>query len=349
MGSPDFAVPALEALHASEHEIVAVVSGPDKKRGRGGALSPTPVKAAALRLGLPTLGIGHSEFGIGHFALGNESAASDANSRRKAIWQPLFQAFGSEGRNASPNPQYEMPNAQCPMINAPSPDLFVVVAFKILPAEVLAIPRLGAVNIHASLLPKYRGAAPIHHAVMAGETETGCTIFKLDAGVDTGGILMQERASIGPDETSGEVYERLSKLGAQMIVPAVDLLESGSYELQKQDDMLATKAPKLRPEHQWIDLGLDSLRVHNHIRGMSPFPGAWLYLDGQRFRIYRTRNAASLDVPQGKIVQMREGVFLGCAQGAVELVEVQIEGRKATDAASFFAGYRGECEVKAPG
>lgn len=248
-----------------------------------------------------------------------------------------------------PNAKSPMVNAQSPMPNAPSPDLFVVVAFKILPPEVLAIPRLGAVNIHASLLPKYRGAAPIHHAVMAGETETGCTIFKLDAGVDTGGILSQESTPIGPDETTGEVYARLSMLGAQMLVPAVDLLASGNYKLHKQDDAQATKAPKLRPEDQWIDLGRNSLQAHNHIRGMNPFPGAWLYLDGQRFRIHRTKDAPGIQAKEGEIVRIDGGVFLGCRQGSVELVEVQLEGRRATDGASFFAGYRGACEVTMPG
>lgn len=298
MGSPEFAVPALEALHNSHHEIVAVVSGADKRRGRGNELMPTPVKAKAMELGLPVIEwemVKHRASDIGHRALG-----------------------------------------------IPECDLFVVVAFKILPDWLLAWPRRGSVNIHASLLPKYRGAAPIHRAVMDGVQQTGNTIFFLDRGIDTGGIIMQESIDVGPDETTGEVYERLRMLGAGMIVRAADLIEHGEAVPVPQDHSEATPAPKLFEHDRVIDFGSDSLAVHNHIRGMSPFPCAFTSLDGLRFRIYRTRNAPNITGESGNVIEVGGKYYIACKIGAIEMVEVQLEGKRKMEAGAFFKGYKGE-------
>jgi methionyl-tRNA formyltransferase len=300
MGSPEFAVPALEALQSSDHEIVTVISGADRRRGRGLDLMPSPVKAAAQRLGLPTLD-----------------------------WEEL---------RAAPSPKEYMDAHYGPI------DLFVVVAFKILSSQMLAIPRIGSVNIHASLLPAYRGAAPIHHTVMNGEKRTGCTIFFLDQGIDTGEVIMQEAINIGEDETTGEVYERLRQLGAGMIVEAVDAIEKGAITRIAQDHSGASAAPKVFEKDQIIDFNRDSLVVHNHIRGMSPFPCAFTSLDGLRFRIYRTRNAPKVQGEVGKTFEEDGKYYMGCQSGSVELVEVQLEGKRRMGAVEFFKGYRGRTE-----
>jgi methionyl-tRNA formyltransferase len=297
MGSPEFAVPALEALNGTAHEIVTVISGADRRRGRGPERMPSPVKAAAQRLGLPTLD-----------------------------WEEL---------RAASSPKEFMDTHYGPV------DLFVVVAFKILSAPMLAIPRIGSVNIHASLLPAYRGAAPIHHAVINGEKRTGCTIFFLDQGIDTGEVIMQEAIDVGEDETTGEVYERLRQLGAGMIVRAVDAIEHGDITRIAQDHSKASAAPKIFEKDQLIDFNRDSLQVHNHIRGMSPFPGAFTSLDGLRFRIYRTRNAPKVQGKPGTFFENDGSYYLGCQSGSVELVEVQLEGKRKMGAEEFFKGYRG--------
>ena len=315
MGSPEFAVPALEALHASSHEIVAVVSGADKRRGRGNEHMPTPVKAKAIELGLPVV-----EW--------EEIKAS----RHQGIKES-----GGETREALDSGHWTLGIPPC--------DLFVVVAFKILPDWLLAWPRLGSVNIHASLLPAYRGAAPIHRAVMDGVAQTGNTIFFLDRGIDTGGIIMQEKIDVGPDETTGEVYERLRMLGADMIVRAADIIERGEAVPIPQDHSLATPAPKLYEADQVINFNLDSLSVHNHIRGLSPFPCAFTTLDGLRFRIYRTRNAPDITGESGNVIEVGGKYYIACKTGAIEMVEVQLEGKRKMPAWDFFKGYRGKCEI----
>jgi len=319
MGSPEFAVPALEALHASTHEIVAVVSGADKRRGRGNDLMPTPVKAKALELGLPV--VEWEEIKASRHQ-GIKASGSETQDAR------------SETREASDIGHWSLGILPC--------DLFVVVAFKILPDWLLAWPRLGSVNIHASLLPAYRGAAPIHRAVMDGVDRTGCTIFFLDNGIDTGGMIMQEAVDVGPDETTGEVYERLRTLGADMIVRAADQIERGEARPVPQDGSLATAAPKIFEGDRVIHFDRDSLVVHNHVRGMSPFPCAFTTLDGQRFRIYRTRNAPDVVGKAGEIILQGERCFVGCRTGSVELLDVQLEGKRKMKASDFFKGYRGK-------
>lgn len=296
MGSPDFAVPSLKKLHQSRHEICAVVTGTDKKRGRGSALSPTPVKETALALTIPVI---------------------EADSMHSKELQDTLLSL--------------------------KPDLFVVVAFKILPDAMLRIPAIGSVNLHASLLPKYRGAAPIHHAVMQGETETGCTVFMLDSGMDTGGLIAQNQISISQNETTGSVYTRLMESGSNILRAAVDAIADGTYTLQKQDNTQATKAPKLFDEHCKVDFNRPAHVVHNHIRGLSPFPSAYAILDGKKIKLLQSSIQISSDEKTeiGKLFIEGNHVFVGCVDKPLCLLTIQVEGKRAMSAIDFMRGYIG--------
>lgn len=295
MGSPEFAIPTLEKLHASQHAIVTVVSGPDKRRGRGNRMTPTPVKAKAFELNLPVIEV-------------DNLRDPDFINRLKQL----------------------------------NPDLFVVVAFRILPEMVLAIPSKGSINLHASLLPRYRGAAPIHHAIMNGERKTGCTVFSLDKHIDTGRIILRKETEIGPNETTGDLYERLKIMGSELVVEAVNRIESGNYELVKQDDSLASPAPKIFQDDARLDFQRPAVEIHNKVRAMNPYPGAWTLLDGRIFKIYRTRYPVSKRLKAGELGITDKGIFAGCADGAVEVLDVQLEGKKVMNAVDFFNGYKGD-------
>jgi len=294
MGSPDFAIPSLENLHASDHEITAVVSGKDKRRGRGSETSPTPVKARALELNLPVI---EAE------DLGDESLIN----------------------------QFKALNA----------DLFIVVAFRILPAPVLDIPKKGSVNLHASLLPKYRGAAPIHWAVMNGEKETGCTVFFLDRNVDTGAIINRRKTGIGLNETTGDVYKRLKKMGSDLLLDSVNDIAAGTYSTITQDDAHATKAPKLFTDDCKIDFNQPAREVHNKIRGLSPFPTAWAELDDLKFNLYRSEVGPDISLKVGRIKMEGDDLLAGCSSGTVILKKVQLQGKKKMNGKDFMNGYSG--------
>jgi methionyl-tRNA formyltransferase len=292
MGSPDFAVPGLKKLANSQHDILAVVSGPDKRRGRGSKKEPTDVKRTALELKLPVIDV------------------VDLNERQ---FQDNLQEL--------------------------SPDLLVVVAFRILPSEVLEIPYKGSVNLHASLLPKYRGAAPIHHAIMNGETETGCTVFFISEKVDTGLIIDRKKTIIRPDETTGELYDRLKILGADLLLESINKIESGNYEPFQQDHNLATPAPKLFKEDARINFNMPGRDVHNKIRGLSPFPGAWCKYEDKKMNLYRSRVGPDLDMEPGDLILRDHKLLAGCKEGSVELVEVQLPGTKRMSGPEFANGY----------
>ena len=218
-------------------------------------------------------------------------------------------------------------------------DLFVVVAFRILPKKVLEIPRIGSVNLHASLLPKFRGAAPIHWAVMQGEKKTGCTIFFLDEKVDTGRIILQKETAIGELETTGEVYERLMYMGSYTLVEALDLIEHGTYKAVTQNDEMATPAPKLFKEHCHLDFNRSAKEVHDHIRGLSPFPTAWAEYDGEKMNVYRSKPGPVLSAEAGEII-IKDGKFLvGCLGGTVEILEMQLPGKRRMRAEEYLKGY----------
>lgn len=297
MGSPDFAVPSLNALSDSNHQIVAVASNPDKRRGRRSRPEPTDVKKKALELGLPVLDV------------------SDVKSDE----------FEKELRQLAP-------------------DLLVVVAFRILPSNILAVPKLGSINLHASLLPKYRGAAPIHHAIIQGEKETGCTVFFLDEKVDTGGIIGQVKTAIGPNETTGDVYNRLKELGADLLIETVQKIADDSVKPLPQNHTAATPAPKLFSENTHIDFLGKSTDIHNFIRGLNPFPVAWCRYGEQKMNVYQSKPAGSeaqekLNLKTGELAAYDSHLFAGCSDGVLELLEVQLPGTKIMTGTEFINGY----------
>ena len=219
-------------------------------------------------------------------------------------------------------------------------DLFVVVAFRILPKAVFSIPRLGTVNIHASLLPKFRGPAPIHRAIEAGESETGVTIFRIDEGVDTGEMLLQERTPIGASDTTPELYERLSVIGAELLMKAVDSLEDHSIEPLIQDTTAATKAPKLTKEEAVISWNSDPANINNKIRAFKPFPGTYTLLHGKRLGIEKTHPIESAyNGEPGLILEIGETYFdVGCRSGVLRIVEVKPEGKRTMSSHDFMLG-----------
>ncbi len=291
MGSPDFAIPSLEKIHASSHAIKAVVSNIDKRRGRGSDKAPTPVKAKALELGLSVIEV--------------EDLKSDEFVEQ---------------------------------LKKLDVDLFVVVAFRILPKKVLEIPKIGSVNLHASLLPKYRGAAPIHWAVMNGEEKTGCTIFFLDEQVDTGKIIKQKEIEIGDNETTGDVYKQLMDIGSNVLLTALDEIETNSYTSLTQNDKLATPAPKIFRDDCHIDFNQPAKKVHNKIRGLSPFPTAWANLDGEKFNIYKSRLGPFANIDPGELLVRDKKLLVGCKEGTLELLEIQLPGKRKMKTEIFLKG-----------
>lgn len=292
MGSPDFAVPSLDCLQRSDHTIVSVISGKDKRRRRRGEPEPTAVKKRAQELGLDTF---------------------DADDMKSP---ELYKYLGE--------------------LEA---DLFVVVAFKILPTQLLELPTLGSVNLHASLLPKYRGAAPIHWAIIQGEKETGCTVFFLDKSVDTGKIIGQKSTPIGPDETTGELYERLKHLGADLLKECIDSIASADYTVAPQEDAKATPAPKLFKETTKIDFRQSTQDVHNFVRGLNPFPVAWCVYNGEKMNVYKTLPGPKHDLKPGELTSENDALFAGTENGSIQLLELQLPGRKRMTGQEFVNGY----------
>ena len=294
MGTPDFAVPSLERLVKGDYTPLAVVTGPDRPRGRGQQVTPTPVKRAARQLGIERI------------------------LQPESVKDP---GFASEIRQLQP-------------------DLIVVVAFKILPPDVFEAARLGAFNLHGSLLPKYRGAAPINHAIMNGEIETGVTTFFLRAAVDTGNIILQKSMEIGSNETAGEVHDRMMELGAEAVAETVRLIDSGDVEARNQDDSQATPAPKIHREDCRIQWDRPAEQVHNQIRGLSPYPGAWTTHGGTLIKVYRSRIAdAAPRTKPGEVLRADERLVVACAGGAAEIVEVQQQGKRRLAVEEFLRGY----------
>jgi methionyl-tRNA formyltransferase len=221
-------------------------------------------------------------------------------------------------------------------------DIYVVVAFRMLPELVWRMPRLGTFNLHGSLLPKYRGAAPINWAVIRGEQETGVTTFFLQAAIDTGDIILQKTMPVGPDETAGEVHDRMMALGAGAVLETVQLIEKQQYYLRKQDDTAACPAPKIFHETSRIDFSQTCGEVHNFIRGLSPYPGAWTLLDGLELKITRSRPVnEQAPVPAGQFfTDHKKWLRIACAEGSIEVLELQLQGRKRLGVEDFLKGYR---------
>jgi methionyl-tRNA formyltransferase len=221
-------------------------------------------------------------------------------------------------------------------------DLQVVVAFRMLPEVVWNMPTIGTINLHGSLLPKYRGAAPINWAVIRGEKETGVTTFFLQHEIDTGDLLLQERMPIGQDDTAGEVHDRMMALGAEVVLRSVQLIEQGDYTLQPQDNTQVTKAPKIFQETCEIDFAQPTAVVYNFIRGLSPFPTAWTMLDGKKLKIYQCcpYYEASGKTPGTILTDQKSYLRIATLDGQIELTECQMAGRKRMDVTAFLNGYR---------
>ena len=224
-------------------------------------------------------------------------------------------------------------------LTALNPDLFVVVAYKILPKSLIDLPRLGALNLHASLLPKYRGAGPIQWALMNGDTTTGVTVFQITPDVDTGDILLQQEIAIGADDTMWTLGMRLCEAGAKLVIEAMDALETGSISGSPQDPALATPAPKITKEMTLIDWAWPAEKIHNWVRGLSPFPGMVTTIGGKQFRIYKTAVLDRNGNAPGTIIELHnESLVIATGDGLLSLLEVQIEGKKKMPAADFLRG-----------
>ncbi|MDX1440791.1 MAG: methionyl-tRNA formyltransferase, partial [Rubricoccaceae bacterium] len=217
-----------------------------------------------------------------------------------------------------------------------------VVAFRILPEQVYSLATKGAFNLHGSLLPAFRGAAPINRALMAGVAETGVTTFFLKPRVDTGDMILQRSISVGPDETAGELHDRLAEVGAIAVVETVRRIASGTVESVPQDDSQASPAPKLFKEDMRVDWSRSAQDVHNHIRGLSPYPGAWTTLNNDVLKLYRSSrvDGAFSDVSAGTVLQADDQIIVACGTGAVELLELQREGKRRMSASDFLHGYQ---------
>lgn len=294
MGTPEFAIPSLQKILDSKHEVALVVSAPDKERGRGRQVSYTPVKEFAIKNNLEVLT---------PVTLKDEEFIS----RLKAV----------------------------------EADLFVVVAFRILPGEVYTIPKLGSFNLHGSLLPKYRGAAPIQWSIINGDKETGVTTFFLEDKVDTGNIILREQLKIDDEDNLGSVYEKLMNLGADTVLKTIDLIESGKVELLKQDESMASPAPKITKEICKIDWNQPAEKIHNLIRGLSPYPCAFFEYNGKSYKVYKAHLDKSQNKPAdeiGKISQTKSEIFVQTSEGRIQLIEIQPEGRKRMSAEEFLRG-----------
>ncbi len=220
-------------------------------------------------------------------------------------------------------------------------DLYVIVAFRILPSEVFTIPKLGAFNLHASLLPKYRGAAPINWAIIKGEKETGVTTFFLQEKVDTGNVILQARLPIKDDETAGELHDRLAEIGAEIVLHTVRLIEVGKANPKPQDNTLATPAPKIFKEHCRIDWNKDACQIHNLVRGLSPVPCAYTSLNGKMIKIYKTvpENVQS-DKPAGVVIDADKKLIVAAKEGIIKILELQLEGKRRLNAEEFLRGFK---------
>jgi methionyl-tRNA formyltransferase len=221
-----------------------------------------------------------------------------------------------------------------------APDLVVVVAFRILPREVYTIPKLGSFNLHASLLPKYRGAAPINWAIINGEHETGVTTFFLQDTVDTGSVLLQARVKIGADETAGELHDTLSEVGAEIVLQTVRLIELGKTQPRLQNDTRACPAPKIFKNDCRIDWKKSSQQVHNFIRGLSPYPASWTMHKGKTIKMYRTKISEAQSTASGIVLQRtNDTLIVGTGNGAVSILEIQQEGKRRLGVEEFLRGY----------
>lgn len=296
MGTPDFAVPSLEALLKSDDQVVGIVTQPDRPKGRGQALTPPPIKLIAQREGIPFL-------------------------------QPV---------------KIKVPEFLTALA-AWKPDLIAVTAYgRILHRPILTLPPMGCVNVHGSLLPKYRGAAPVQWAVINGETETGITTMLMDEGMDTGAMLLQESLPIFPEDTAGSLAPRLAVLGGRLLVETIARLKAGMIAPQPQNHALATMAPPLKKEDGAIDWMTSAINIANRVRGLSPWPGAYTYFGGERWMVWSaTASPAMAGILPGTIIDVtKQWIHVATGDGVLALREIQPANSKRLTVAQYLAGHR---------
>ncbi|MBA3007654.1 MAG: methionyl-tRNA formyltransferase [Proteobacteria bacterium] len=295
MGTPDFAVPALHKLLNGPDHVVAVVTQPDRPKGRGKKLTPPPIKVAAAEAGIPVL--------------------QPTKIRTEEFLNTL---------------------------KSYQPDLIIVAAYgRMLPASILDLPRLGCINIHGSLLPRHRGAAPIQWAVIKGDSQAGVTIMQMDVGMDTGDILLPAAIPVAEDETAGSLFHKLAELGGTTLLQALDLLRQDKLISSRQDHSLATEAPPLTKEDGRLDWNRPAAELHCLIRGLDPWPGAYSFVDGQRFRFFapeiihkECRQAAGT-----LILADHQGLLIATAQDCLLIKEIQPEGKKRMTVEAYLCGH----------
>jgi methionyl-tRNA formyltransferase len=297
MGTPEFAVPSLEMLVKEGYKVLAVVTQPDKPKGRGNKMAAPPVK---------------------EFALEHDIEVLQPQKIKTAEFVEVIRNIG--------------------------PDLLVTAAYgKILSKELLEVPPLGCINVHGSLLPAYRGAAPINWAVINGEKTTGITTMFTDVGLDTGDMLLAGEISIGPDMTVGELHDKMSILGAEVLRDTLVALKNGTLVRKPQEDALSSYAPIMTKELGLIDWNKTALQIHNLVRGTDPWPGAYTFLNGGRMRIWRTELARDkgLSLAAGEIAEVTDnGILVGCAGGSILLKEIQFDSSKRMSVSDYIRGHK---------
>ncbi|MDQ0203812.1 methionyl-tRNA formyltransferase [Pectinatus haikarae] len=295
MGTPDFAVPCLKRLNEIS-EVIAVVTQPDKKRGRGQKLTPSPIKAFALDNQLP-------------------------------VFQPA--------KVKSPDFVEQLSRL--------NPDIIIVVAFgQILSQDILNIPPKGCINVHASLLPAYRGAAPIHWSIIRGETLTGVTTMYMDAGLDTGDMILKTAVSITDDMTTEELHDKLMAAGADLLAETIEQIQKGTVLHEKQNNELSSYSPMLNDDICRIDWNKSARDIHNLVRGLNSWPGAYSIIDGQKMKIWRTSVVDSLaDSTPGKVTALtKNGLLVAAGENSVEILELQTPNKKKMSAKAYINGHK---------
>ena len=298
MGTPDFAVPVLEALVEVGYQLAGVFTQPDRPKGRSGKPAFSPVKEAALAHGIP-------------------------------VFQP------EKIRKAE--------NAQ--LLRQLEPDVIVVAAFgQIIPKEILELPAYGCVNVHASLLPKYRGAAPIQWAVINGDAVSGVTIMQMDEGLDTGDILTQEEIPLAPDETGESLYNKVARLGGELLVKTLPAIEAGKLTPVPQDDSASTYASMLRRDMGNIDWNLPAAQIERLVRGLNSWPSAYTFREGKMLKIWKScvSDREASGEPGTVAAKDKTAIYVNCGEGVLTLLEVQPEGKKRMAVQAFLLGYNVE-------
>ncbi len=291
MGSPDFGIPSFKAILESGYDVPAIVTVPDKQKGRGLKVQQSDVKKFALENNIEVL-----------------------------------------------QPESLKDESFIQSLHSLNPDLFVIIAFRILPPEIFKIPRLGSINLHASLLPKYRGAAPINWAIIKGEKVSGITTFFLDDKVDTGSIILQKEIQIDINDTFGDVYYRMSEAGSPLLTTTIDKIKEGNFELRNQDNSQATKAPKIFRKDCEINWSDNAVNVHNFIRGLSPVPAAYTTHNNKTYKILKSALTEQKSSVRGKLIIEGKKLFVSTSDFDIEILQLQPEGKKPMSAADFING-----------